>query len=98
VETLWYDTFVHADDIRAAIGRPSVSGPGAAASVSHLADALTDREWGPATIRLDGLDDFPVRGGGDPVITGDAMDFILAATGRLAPENIGLDQTVNVYR
>jgi uncharacterized protein (TIGR03083 family) len=98
VETLWYDTFVHADDIRTAIGRPSVNGPGAAASVSHLADALTDQEWGPATIRLDGLDEYLIRGGGDPVITGDAMNFILAATGRMAPQRVGLDETVNVYR
>jgi uncharacterized protein (TIGR03083 family) len=98
VETLWYDTFVHADDIRAAIGEPSVSGSGATASVSHLADALSDREWGPATIRLDGLDEFSVNGGGGRVVTGDALAFILAATGRLDPAPLGLDGTVNVYR
>jgi uncharacterized protein (TIGR03083 family) len=98
VETLWFDTFVHADDIRAAIGEPSVSGPGATASVSHLADALSVLQWGPATIRLDGLDEFLVGEGGSRIISGDALAFILAATGRLDPAPLGLDGTVNVYR
>jgi len=34
--TLWYDTYVHADDIRAAVGLPSVEGPGLQASVNYL--------------------------------------------------------------
>ena len=34
--TLWYDTYVHADDIRAALGRPSAEGPGLQASVNYL--------------------------------------------------------------
>jgi uncharacterized protein (TIGR03083 family) len=96
VETLWYDTFVHADDIRIAIGRPTEFGPGAEASVSHLADALADRGWGPATLRLQGIRGFEVNGGGQ-VVTGDPMAFILAATGRTDPATIGLDETVNVY-
>jgi uncharacterized protein (TIGR03083 family) len=96
VETLWYDTFLHADDIRTAIGRPSLCGPGAQASVSHLADALTDRNWGPATLKLDGMPEFEVSGGGR-VVSGDPMAFVLAATGRTDPASIGLDPTVNVY-
>ena len=39
VLTLWYDTYVHADDIRAALGRPSEQGPGLAAAVAYL-DAM----------------------------------------------------------
>jgi uncharacterized protein (TIGR03083 family) len=96
VETLWYDTFVHADDIRTATGRPTQFGPGAEASVSHLADALADRGWGPATLRLEGIREFQVDGGGR-LVTGDPMAFILAATGRTDPATIGLDETVNVY-
>ena len=34
--TLWYDTYVHADDIRAALGLPSEHGPGLAAAVAYL--------------------------------------------------------------
>lgn len=96
VETLWYDTFVHADDIRSAIGQPTRSGAGAEASVSHLADALSDRDWGPATLRLDEMPEFKVNGGGR-VVTGDPMAFVLVATGRVDPASIGLDETVNVY-
>jgi uncharacterized protein (TIGR03083 family) len=32
VETLWHDAFVHGDDIRAAVGLPSVEGPGLGAA------------------------------------------------------------------
>jgi uncharacterized protein (TIGR03083 family) len=96
VETLWYDTFVHADDIRTAIGQPTLWGPGAEASVSHLADALGDRGWGPATLQLSGIDEFKINGGGR-LVTGDSMAFIMAATGRTDPATIGLDPTVNVY-
>src|SRR2546421_10957775 len=55
VETLWYDTYVHAEDIRAALGRDPDRGAGLQVSVIHLADLLTDRGWGPATLALDGL-------------------------------------------
>ena len=98
VEALWYDAFVHTDDINAALGRPTQRGPGLRASVSHLADLLTQREWGPATLALDGLEEFPVSGGDGRRITGDPMDFVLAATGRTDPAKVGLDETVNIYR
>jgi uncharacterized protein (TIGR03083 family) len=97
VETLWYDTYVHAEDIRSALGRGSGRGAGLQVSVMHLADLLTDRGWGPATLELDGLDAVPVSGGGQRV-TGDPLAFVLAATGRGAPGAVGLDETVNVYR
>jgi uncharacterized protein (TIGR03083 family) len=98
VEALWYDAYVHNQDIRAAIGRPAEPGPGLKASVSHLADLLTNNEWGPATLALDGLQQFPVSGGGGPQITGDPFEFVLVATGRKDPSALGLDETVNVYR
>ena len=98
VEGLWYDTYVHAEDIRVALGRPSERGPGLRASVSHLADLLGHQSWGPATLALDGLEEFPVNGGGDRRVTGDPLAFVLTATGRGDPAELGLDETVNIYR
>jgi uncharacterized protein (TIGR03083 family) len=45
---LWYDAFVHADDIRAAIGRPSDTGPGLDASVVYLLGELDKRGFDTA--------------------------------------------------
>lgn len=99
-QTLWYDAFVHADDIRHALGHPPVATDGALrASVDHLAEALSDQGWGPATLNLDGVGPVAVSGGGgDRTVTGDPMSFVLAATGRLDPADLGLDEAVNVYR
>jgi uncharacterized protein (TIGR03083 family) len=97
VEGLWFDAWVHADDIRAAIGRPSEPGPGVRASVSHLADLLTHKEWGPATIAVSGLEEFPVSGGGGRRIEGDPVTFVLVASGRQAASTLDLDPGVNVY-
>jgi len=92
---LWYDAYVHADDIRAAIGRPSERGDGLGASVAYLAAELTKRGYGPATLALDGMPVYDVGGG--PEIGGDAHAFVLAATGRVDPATIGLDPSVNIY-
>lgn len=97
VEGLWFDAWVHADDIRAAIGRPSEPGPGVRASVSHLADLLTDKGWGPATIAVSGLEEFPVSGGGGQRVEGDPITFVLVASGRTDASALGLDPAVNVY-
>jgi uncharacterized protein (TIGR03083 family) len=97
VEALWYDAFLHSQDIRAAIGQAAQPGPGLRASVSHVADLLTRNKWGPATLALEGQDEFPISGGGER-ITGDALDFVLVATGRHDPSTFGLDETVNIYR
>jgi uncharacterized protein (TIGR03083 family) len=96
VEALWYDTYLHADDIRAALGRPSVGGPGLRASVHHVATELAKRGWGPATLAFDGLEAVPVGAGGSPR-TGDALEFVLVATGRADPTPLGLDASVNIY-
>ena len=98
VEGLWFDAWMHADDIRAAIGRPSEPGPGVRASVSHLADLLTHNAWGPATIALDGVEEFAVSGGGGRRIEGDPITFIKVASGRLPSSVLDLDPEVNVYR
>ncbi len=97
VESLWFDAWLHADDIRAAIGRPTEPGPAVRASVSHIAQQLTEQGWRPATLSLDGVEDFAVAGGG-PAVTGDAVQFILVATGRGDPAVLDLDETVNIYR
>ncbi len=93
---LWYDAYVHGDDIRAAIGRPSVRGDGLHASVAYVAGELHKRDWAPATLVLDGVPRYDVNGGGRE-ITGDALVFVLAATGRTDPAVLGLDGTVNIY-
>jgi uncharacterized protein (TIGR03083 family) len=114
VEALWHDAWLHGDDILAAVGRPSDRGDGMKASVSHIADVLTREGWGPAVLALDGLPEFPVRGGagngasdggpgepeGDPRrrFTGDPLAFVLAATGRAEPRSAGLDESANIYR
>ena len=98
VEALWYDSYVHTDDINEAVGLPTKRGPGLRASVSHIADLLTQQGWGPATLALDGLEEFPVSGGGGRRVTGDPLTFVLIATGRRDPAELGLDETVNLYR
>ena len=98
VESLWYDAFVHGDDIRHAIGQPSARSDAIRAAVSHVTAVLTDQGWGPATVALDGIEPFDVSGGGGRTITGDPLAFVLAGTGRGEPASIGLDETVNIYR
>lgn len=85
VETLWYDTFVHADDIRKATGRPSerVEGDGLEAAVSHITTVLDEQGYPTADLDLDALDPF---------------EFVLVATGRQDPATLRLDETVNIYR
>jgi uncharacterized protein (TIGR03083 family) len=93
---LWYDGYLHADDIGSAIGMPSTRGKGLRASVHHVKDFLEESSWGPATLALDGMEVLDVRGGGDKV-SGDPLEFVLVATGRADPSRLGLDNSVNVY-
>ena len=101
MESLWCGTYVHADDIRSALGRPSERGPGLRAGVHYVADLLTIRGWGPATLALDGMERVPVgevvAGQTPPEIKGDALTFLLVATGRADPAIFGLDRSVNVF-
>ena len=97
VEALWYDTFVHAQDIRTALGLPLERTDGLKAAVSHIAFELGKRGWGPATLALHGAPETTVGAGGRR-IEGDAYEFVLAATGRTDPSALGLDDTVNIYR
>jgi uncharacterized protein (TIGR03083 family) len=45
VEALWYDTWLHADDIRQALGRPTEIGSGLAGGISHVTFELHKRGW-----------------------------------------------------
>jgi uncharacterized protein (TIGR03083 family) len=96
VLTLWFDTYVHADDIRAAIDRGSERGDGLHGSVAYLAAELTKRGWGPATLALEGVPRYDVGAGGRGV-TGDPLQFVLVATGRADASTLALDPTVNIY-
>ncbi|MGH9186061.1 MAG: maleylpyruvate isomerase N-terminal domain-containing protein, partial [Acidimicrobiales bacterium] len=96
IEALWYDAYLHADDIRDALGQPPVRSNSMRAAVSHVAFELGKRGWGPATIALEGMPAFDVGGGGQN-ISGDPLSFVLAATGRGDPEPLGLDRSVNIY-
>lgn len=99
----WMGTYLHADDIRAATGRPSEAGPGLRAGVVHVAGLLAHQGWGPATLALDGMDEIPigeaaVESAATPRrVAGDPLQFLLVATGRADPASLGLDATVNVF-
>ena len=45
VEALWFDTWLHADDIRNAVGRPTETGSGLAGGISHVTFELAKRGW-----------------------------------------------------
>lgn len=96
VLALWLDGYVHADDIRAALGRKPSRGDGLRASIHYVARDLAQRRWGPATLALDAMDVVEIRGGGDK-ITGDPYEFLLVATGRADPSGFGLDESVNIF-
>jgi uncharacterized protein (TIGR03083 family) len=97
VLVLWYELYLHGDDILDAVGRSPDRGSGLRASVIHVAETLGLWGWGPATLRLTGLEPLAIRGGGE-VVEGDPLPFLLAATGRVDPKEIGLDERVNIYR
>lgn len=96
VLTLWFDTYVHADDIRAAVGREAERGAGLEASVAYLATEIAKKGWGPATLALDGIGRYEIKGGGKE-ITGDPHQFVLVATGRADAATMGLDPDVSIY-
>jgi uncharacterized protein (TIGR03083 family) len=96
VQGLWFDTYVHRDDIASALDTGTDRGPGLAGSVAYLAFLLEGRGWGPATLAFEGLPQHDIGGGGEKV-GGDPHDFVLVASGRADPATLGLDPSVNVY-
>lgn len=96
VEALYYDAYMHANDIRMALGRPLSKGEGIRSAVHHIAFELEKRSYPPVTLALEGVEAVKVGAGGEQV-TGDPLEFALAATGRADPTEIGLDASVNIY-
>jgi uncharacterized protein (TIGR03083 family) len=81
VEALWYDAWLHGDDIRAAVGRPTVIGPSLVGGRSHIEFELAKRGW---------KGEFPTG-------EREAFEFILAATGRGDGSKFGANAPLNVY-
>ena len=96
VHTLWYDAFMHGDDIRTALGRPEDRGPGLAGTVHWLREELERLSRGPYRLVLDGLGEYAIGSRG-PVLRGDPMLFTLVASGRADPAEFGADPSVNVH-
>jgi uncharacterized protein (TIGR03083 family) len=96
VEAIWYDAYLHGDDIRDALGLQSARGDGLRCAVHHVAGYLDHQHWGSATLALSGIERIKIGGGGTE-ITGDPLEFVLAATGRRDPSALGLDPRINVY-
>jgi uncharacterized protein (TIGR03083 family) len=82
VEALWYDTWLHADDIRSAIGRPSEIGTGMHVALSHVDVELAKLGWAGTVPAAD-----------DPT----AFAFVLAATGRGDASSLGANAPINLY-
>jgi len=98
VEALWFGFYVHTDDIRAAVGRPTERGPGLGMAVLHLAEVLSAQGWGPAVLALDDMEEVRIGSGGERRVEGDPHRFVTVATGRADPAELDLDETVNIFR
>jgi uncharacterized protein (TIGR03083 family) len=98
MQSLWAGTYIHVEDVLAALGREPQRGPGLAAAVDHVANQLAASGWGPATLALEELGIVEVGGGGGRRIETDALTFVLVASGRSEPSLLGVDESVNVYR
>ena len=82
--TLWFDAWVHRDDVRAALGDAPDEGPGLRASRAYIEWSLGKQGWTPPP----GVD----------VAAIDDREFVLAGTGRIPASSVGLDARVNLYR
>lgn len=94
---LLQDAYVHADDIRDALGLPFDGGPGLHASLDFVLGALLRDDTAraePAVARLLAVsaDHFTQQTGMA------AYDFLLAATGRRDPAPLRLPKSVNIFR
>jgi uncharacterized protein (TIGR03083 family) len=96
IQSLWCGGYIHNEDILAALGRPPKKGLGLRAAIVYIAEVLTERKWGPATLCLDDIGDLPIGGGGHRIET-DPLTFTLVASGRADPAILGMDRSVNIY-
>jgi len=82
VEALWYDTWMHAEDIRAAIGSQPELTSGFAGARSHVPwDLARVKGWNGAL----------------PASDADAYAFIMVATGRADASTMRADAPPNLY-
>lgn len=97
VLALWYDTWIHGDDIRAATGLPVVHGEGLKAAVAHVHEQLVKREYGPVRLALAGLPELTVGAANGHTVSADPHHFVMVATGRAAAAELGLEPAINIY-
>lgn len=82
VEALWYDTWMHADDIRAVVGEATQFGSGWPGVVSHVGFELAKRGWSG-----DVVDSQDAAG----------LAFVMAATGRSDGADLSGERPINIY-
>ena len=82
VEALWFDAWMHADDVRSALNIESVKGPGLRGALSHVEPFLTRLGW-QGTIPSADADN--------------AFEFVMVATGRALPAAGAANPPVNIY-
>jgi len=82
VEALWFDAWMHGNDIRSALDRPADVGNGMRAALSHVGFELSKRGW---------TGDVPAAA--DP----GALPFVLAATGRGDATTMGAKAPIDIY-
>jgi len=97
VEALYYDAWLHADDMRAPLGQTSPRTGGLRAAVHHVAFEAAKRGYGPVTLALEDVEEIPVGDGTGPRITGDAYEFVLVGTGRKPGEPGAFGGVPNIY-
>ena len=79
VEALWYDTWLHADDIRAAIGRPSEPGESLDGGLSHVAFELRKRGQADTVVGDPFTWVLVATGRADPSVIGDGAPINIYA-------------------
>ena len=82
VEALWYDTWLHGDDIRNALGRTSVPGDAMGCALEHVEAALRKLDWNGDVPSPDDAN---------------AFAFVLAATGRGGEASFGPNAPIDIY-
>jgi uncharacterized protein (TIGR03083 family) len=95
VQAVWEDVWLHGDDIRQAVTLPPDRGRGLTASVHHVAGQLERRGWA-GTLSLTGVE--PLEAGAEvgETVTGDAHSFVLVATSRALPSDLGFSSSLVV--
>jgi len=82
VEALWFDAWMHGNDIRSSLDRPLDAGNGMRGALSHVGTELSKRGWTGDVPAVD-----------DPA----AMTFILAATGRADATSMGANAPIDIF-